>query len=138
MGLTIKEDSVSRTFQIAPRKLEKVRQQISMTMARAVVKTVKQGIIHNEFQLAAKSPSWARRSLDKRPLINTREYLNGIKAVKVADGAAIEADLILWKWLEFGTKKMPARPHFRPAIRKLNEQLSVVVGEEFFNGLFGG
>jgi hypothetical protein len=139
MGFEVKVDTVTVNWARAARSMDRIRREISITMARHVVKTIKRGIIQREFAVRPKSESWARRSLDERPLINTREYVNGLRAVKTPDGAAIEGNTVLAKWLEFGTKKMRPMPHFRPAIRQLNEKLGDVVDGKkgFLNVLFG-
>jgi hypothetical protein len=69
-----------------------------------------------------------RMGLDPRILIATGRYVNSIQPIEQPDGTWLvsvpEEPLRpgsrytlrdLARWLEFGTQKMPARPHWRPA-----------------------
>jgi HK97 gp10 family phage protein len=44
-------------------------------------------------------------------------------------GAKNPNDPFYWRFLEFGTKKMPARPYLRPAVGKLDAALAVFQGK---------
>lgn len=66
--------------------------------------------------------------LDPRILIATGRYVNSIQPVQKPDGSwevAVPATPLgngkhtlkdLARWLEYGTRRMPARPHWRPAM----------------------
>jgi hypothetical protein len=66
-----------------------------------------------------------RMGYDRRILIRTGDYLDAITVVRQGRGARVDIDTsartmnnipmtLLAKWLEYGTRKMPARPHWRP------------------------
>lgn len=69
-----------------------------------------------------------RMGLDPRILIATGRYINSIKPMEQPDGTwlvSVPAEPLrpgskhtlkdLARWLEYGTRTMPARPHWRPA-----------------------
>lgn len=79
------------------------------------------------------SPTYAQRKrmlgLDPRILIATGRYVNSIQPIEQPDGSWVVSvpdeplrdgskhtlkDLA--RWLEYGTRHMPARPHWRPAM----------------------
>jgi len=68
--------------------------------------------------------------LDPRILIATGRYINAIQPIEQKDGSwvvSVPAEPLqpgsrytlkdLARWLEYGTKTMPARPHWRPAMQ---------------------
>jgi HK97 gp10 family phage protein len=50
-------------------------------------------------------------------------------------GIRIIDDAFYWRFLEFGTSKMAARPFFRPAIDTVSPQLVHIVGEQLQAGI---
>jgi hypothetical protein len=66
-----------------------------------------------------------RMGYDRRILIRTGDYLDAITVVKQKNGARVQIEasartlnnipmILLAQWLEYGTRKMPPRPHWRP------------------------
>jgi hypothetical protein len=136
MGLDTTTNTTGNLFR-AYTKLERAKKEVAYVLASKVVERVKRGILSQEFALKNKSPSWAKKSYDPRPLVHTMQYVKELKAVRVGDGAGIKGNILLARWMEFGTKSVPARPHWRPAIESLNRDLEGLIGKEFMNGLFG-
>ena len=62
----------------------------------------------------------ARRSGDVGVFVNIKPAKGGGR------GARSRADPYYWRFLEFGTRKMPARSFLRPATSRLNDALGVV------------
>lgn len=137
-GLIVTVDD-TRQLRRASENFPKVKAKIAYELAVFAVKAIKQNVRSNALGIPDKSPSWAKRSKSRRPLIGaTRRYLNGIEAVRTSDSAAITGNVLLAKLLEGGTKNMKPRPHIRPSLKKLNESLQSVVGKAFIDELFGG
>ena len=68
------------------------------------------------------------------PAIDTAAYINSIQtqlAESTATTATAESgtDEILGIWLEYGTRKMAARPHFRPSFDKTVEQIKAAISK---------
>lgn len=93
-------------------------------VADALAKEVKEGIERQSFPLAPDSPRWARykaeHGLDNRVLIATHEYIDSIHVVEAGKSVSIEANGLA-NWLEYGTSKMPPRPHWQPAMQKMSK-----------------
>ncbi len=53
------------------------------------------------------------------------KFRNGAKVRDSQRGAQSRNDPYYWRFLEFGTKKMPARPFLKPAAQRLNDALQV-------------
>jgi hypothetical protein len=137
MGLEILVDT-TRGFRESPKKLARAQHEVAFKLAKFVSLTMRNALLKNEFSLPPKSKNWEARSGSKTPLVNTMRYVRGIKAVRHTDGktAGIRGDWVLAKLHEGGTKTMPARPHIRPSLNRLNEQLGDVIGEGFIKELF--
>jgi len=91
-------------------------------LGEAFLKTLKSSIETQSLGLAPLSESWTRtkaaRGLDPRILMATKEYISSMVLTPVGQGKfAVEADGERFKLLEYGTRSMPARPHFRPAVK---------------------
>lgn len=103
------------------------------TLAEEFADDLKRLIEQQSFAWVPLSAGYARRKnmlgQDPRILIATGRYVNSIRPVQAADGSWVVGvppeplhggsrytlqDLA--RWLEFGTKRMPARPHWRPAM----------------------
>lgn len=92
--------------------------------AQQLAKAIQQGIRSQSFPMAPLSQDYAEQKAaegkDGRTLIATGRYVNSIGAWKESEGtwrvgiqdSAMEQ---LGQWLEYGTRNMPARPHFRVA-----------------------
>jgi len=101
--------------------------------AEAISKLVKDVIYQQLFKLHPLSPKYfqqkVKKGLDLRILIATGDYVKSIKVLRIEDkelGVIYQVGFPkrlhkpskltfeqLAYWLEFGTKKMPARPHWR-------------------------
>lgn len=68
--------------------------------------------------LAVRTSKIARRSGDVGVFVN-------VKPTKIARGAKSPRDPFYWRFLEFGTKKMAARPFLQVAAKKLPAALDV-------------
>jgi HK97 gp10 family phage protein len=138
MGLVVLVNTMSG-IQNASNNLPKAGRVAALNMAKFVTNTIKEAIRTNEFGVPDKSAAWAARSKSQIPLINTKAYLNSLRAVQVGNnGAAVKGDIRKAKLLEGGTKNSPPRPHIRPAVKKMNGQLGAVIGEAFYQELFRG
>jgi HK97 gp10 family phage protein len=73
----------------------------------------------------------ARRSGDVGVFVNVRPLKSGVtKAFKQATGrrgSQNPKDPFYWRWLEFGTAKMAARPFLTPAAKRLSDALQVFI-----------
>jgi hypothetical protein len=81
---------------------------------------VTDGVRMQMFPMAPLTPAWsarkARMGYDSRTLIATGNYLQSFAVRKVGTGQfTVESDARLYKFHEFGTRNMPARPHVGPA-----------------------
>lgn len=79
-----------------------------------------------------------KHNYDWRILVASRDYYDSIVVIKTKYGAKVgvknrthietkltKAGIPMWQiaeWLEFGTRYMPARPHWRPVIEKYQKQ----------------
>lgn len=52
----------------------------------------------------------------------TRALVKGYRAVNTPPGAEIVTPVDYWKYVEFGTSKMDAEPHVRPAIELVRKK----------------
>jgi HK97 gp10 family phage protein len=69
--------------------------------------------------IRVRSSKQARRAGDVGVFVNVRPAKSGLR------GAKSKADPFYWCFLEFGTRKMPARSFLKPASEKLNEALGI-------------
>jgi HK97 gp10 family phage protein len=69
--------------------------------------------------IRVRSSKQARRAGDVGVFVNVKP------AKGIARGAKSGADPFYWRFLEFGTRKMPARSFLKPASEKLNEALGI-------------
>jgi HK97 gp10 family phage protein len=137
MGFVVVTDT-TQGLRDASKNVDRMRITVALTLAKFVAAGMKEAILTNAYQVAPKSKKWAERSISKTPLVNTGEYARGIRPVRIPDGAAVAGNWLLAKLHEGGTRKMPARPHIRPTIKRLNEQLGGVISEDFYKELFSG
>lgn len=113
---------------------------IPEALAKRGAARVRQNIYGQRYKHVALNPLYRRwkvkHGLDPRILIATGKYVESIVARKqnkttwlVAPaagetfGKAGRAMSTLGLWLEYGTKHMPARPHFRPEAARLQVEL---------------
>jgi hypothetical protein len=77
----------------------------------------------------------ARKGIDNPILVDTRNYLDSIMVRRSAEAQGWAVDLptdqlrSLAQWLEFGTRTMPPRPHFRPAADYARSKIAPEVGK---------
>jgi hypothetical protein len=127
-------------------------------IAKELAKDFRANIYKQRFKLVPLTRQYLRskirKGLDKRVLIATKKYVRNIQAIQTPYGARIGlrdtyrydkigkktkklAYVLLQLWLEFGTKNMPARAHWRPQMRmwkarrkEFGLRLKKVVGAE--------
>ena len=102
-------------------------------IAKEMAKEIRDKIYRQEFPHVASAPlsptyvAWKdRMGLDPRVLIATGKYVRAIGYVETPYGGIVGLVrktrkgkkplpyALLQRWLEYGTRKMPARPHWRP------------------------
>lgn len=71
--------------------------------------------------IAVRTSKAARRAGDVGVFVNVRPARKGLR------GARSRNDPFYWRFLEFGTVKMAARPFLQPAAAKLSQALAVFV-----------
>lgn len=87
----------------------------------------------NAMRAPYRKPGTVRRAIVVRTSKAARKagdvgvFVNVRPAQKGQRGAKSNADPFYWRWLEFGTAKMAARPFLRPAADKLQQALGVFV-----------
>lgn len=113
------------------------RKKVMFGAANIVRAELQRNILKEIIKIPPKGADWARRSLDDRPLVNTQEYVDKFRAVKLKSGAALQGDWVLFNRLENGTRKMKPRPHLRPTMKRLRRRLVPLVAKEVMRELFG-
>ncbi len=125
-----------------PAALDAAKDRVTLAAAQDVVKAVKEAITGQVFPMAALSPRYAKRKAyrghDPRTLIATKEYLESIATEYGDDGWGVMADEERMKLLEYGTKKMPGRPHWAPAIAGASFTATKKLAKEIINALSRG
>jgi len=126
-------DVVTRTRKMALDAGPMAVQDLSRQLAEEFADDLKRLIEQQAFAWVPLSSKYSRRKqmlrLDPRILIATGRYVRSIRPVQQPDGSWVVGipptplfpgsrhtlqDLA--RWLEFGTRNMPARPHWRPAM----------------------
>lgn len=117
-----------QTLYIAEQEIRKISFDFSLYVKQIIYTQKYKWVPLSDRYLASKK----RRGLDDRILIATKEYIQSIKPrprkrdgrvttwvvgpghhkTKHSSGVPMHQ---LGRWLEFGTSRMPARPHWRPA-----------------------
>ncbi len=135
MGFKVKQDT-TQGLRDAHKNVPKMSRNVSLKLAWQAVNLIKNNINANRIT-PAKKQSTIQKSKSKSAvtLVDTRKYVNGLRAVPTSEGAALTGNLTLARLLEGGTKNMQARPHIRPAIRRLNVQAAT---DTLLEDLFGG
>lgn len=102
------------------RKSGTVRDAISVRTSKADRKAGDVGVFVNVRPLPGNK--WKRSSYKSLSGVTRTKWL----LVKKSERSAKNPDdPYYWRWLEFGTKYMPARPFLRPAARRLHDALGV-------------
>lgn len=65
----------------------------------------------------------ARRAGAVGVFVNVRPAKRGVR------GAKSKLDPYYWRWVEFGTKKMGARPYLQPAVQRLPQAFTVFASQ---------
>lgn len=81
-------------------------------------------------QIVVRTSKEARRKGDVGVFVNVRpakgaKYRNGAQVRASQRGARSKNDPFYWRFLEFGTRKMAARPFLKPAAGRLPQALSI-------------
>jgi len=102
-------------------------QKLSKMYAETGAKLLVDGIKGSAFTLAPLSPGWAaekaRKGLDSRILIAAKAYIGTIKAGRAGEWWSVQGDGRMAGLLEYGTKRMPPRPHIRPMMETLSAKV---------------
>lgn len=129
--------SVKSFFSFSRKKTNKIISDELKDSAEDIAETVRTIILKQQYKwvpLSERYLAWKKKKkLDQRILIATHEYVNSIQAIpKEKKGKTVawsvgpgHPDTIhkpskmrlhdLARLLEYGTRRMPARPHWRPA-----------------------
>lgn len=127
-------------------------EKLSEAVANRFAANVKRIIANQAYGWVALSPRYKAykqaKALDPRTLIATGRYIDSIKARKNPDGSwsvgvgegpirpgSKKTLKDLAHWLEFGTRTMPARPHWRPALAAFKAELHQV-GAQYRKAVF--
>ncbi len=135
-----------RAIEIWTADIEKALADEGDKITKSLAEVVSEAISNNiEIQSYGHEPlslAWSNykldNSLDPRILIATGEYVKNIQARKNEKGdwsAGLPNELHesgvnfqdLWSWLEFGTDKMVARPHFVIEMGKMDSHMQTAI-----------
>lgn len=71
--------------------------------------------------------------------VDTGRFLNSVDFAKIGESEAkVFTDLSYAKYLEYGTSKMTARPHFRNTKAKEQHKVREIINREVVNGIKKG
>lgn len=117
--MTTAASTLVARFDGVRRDLTGTMEKVSKAHAEECAKLVTTNVKKQFYPMIALSPKYllrkTREGKDTRILIATGKYIKGIKAAKSVDGVwGVRADMRVGKWLENGTRKMRARPHWAP------------------------
>jgi phage gpG-like protein len=62
------------------------------------------------------------------PAIDTGAYVNSIQTKKTDDGAEVGTNMEYGPFLEFGTGRIAKRPHFTPAVERIERKIPEGIG----------
>ena len=122
--------------------LDAMSSRVTEKIARTAVKRVRRAILQKMLDLAPASPAWlaykARHGLDSRTLVASKQYVQSMKAVRIDEKSwGVEADYDLYKFHEYGTKNMPARPHWTPVLIDMRGYIQTIFAREVDKVLSG-
>ena len=139
-----------RNYQPAKRIKQKLREEgkrlgrgFDKYIAEKIMETAKIAILEQRWSskwqpLSPEYLEWKKKKgLDTRILIATGQYLDSFKVYRSGNSwvAGVDKERLhyfegktvrmgdLAKWLEFGTRKMPPRPHWRPAFDYVSKNI---------------
>lgn len=140
---TVPDESrkVIKTFEEAVAGFSQRSQQAVQMAVMELVAEVRRSIEEQTLKVPPLTPRYkaekTRKGMDPRTLVATREYLDSIKYIQTLGGARIECDEERKRLLEGGTSKMPARPHWGPAMARLARGELGIKGKAARYVLFG-
>jgi phage gpG-like protein len=62
------------------------------------------------------------------PAIDTGAYVNSIQTTEIKDGAEVGTNMEYGPFLEFGTGRIAKRPHFTPAVERIERKIPEGIG----------
>ena len=142
-------DEMKRQLRALPAEIKKQRildaalSQAAITLRDEVrrlapVKTgaLRENIIVYRDRKPERSNATSKYSIFVRKIKVSRKVRRLLRKIKAA-GANIKISdyAFYWKFLEFGTSKMPARPFFRPAIQATKGSFVQIVGDGIQKGI---
>jgi hypothetical protein len=110
----------SRAFTIGRIALHRGTDELAKQTAIEALNELRASVIYGRLQLAALSSSWLRRKGPGLPiLVYTYAYMNSLTVSRTGQkgGWSVHPSARYRRvatWLEFGTSRMPGRPHWRP------------------------
>ena len=121
-----------------PKELvREMQKEASFFAAQTFVEVLQRNVLTGRLSLRPKKTQWALRSGSPMPLVNTRKYIMGFQAVRTEDGAAVlHPNMLLHRWLEYGTRKMKPLPHVRPTMQAFKQDLAMMMGKRIVRNLF--
>lgn len=142
-------DDIAEFMEILPAEAEDRAEEVLKCLAEEVAGAVKTNIENQSYPHAPLSEAYTDykfiNSLDGRILIATGFYLSQIGAYY--DGSEWFAGVPdlphssgiplpdLWNWLEFGTEKMPARPHITIEMARMEVHMKKCIEDQGFEFL---
>lgn len=122
MKFTVTNNGVALKIEKMMRDIPKASDTAARIMGEAFVANLKGAIEGQSIPMAPLSAKWlaekSRKGLDTRILIAFRAYIESIVMTPTGKGRVeVSADSKMQRLLEYGTKTMPARPHWRPAMK---------------------
>lgn len=119
-----------------------IAERVSNKVAHEVAERVKEGIYQQVFPVAPLTEAWkkrkAKKGLDTRIFMATRRYVDSIRPKKLSDTTwGVEADYDKFKFLEYGTKNEPARPHWLPVLASMQDYITTTFAMEVRRVLTG-
>lgn len=123
---------------LVPGELALAVQRTKGRMAESCAKRVVNRILGQRYDHKELSPGWVQskafRRKDPRILVESEAYVNSIKGNP--DGS-VEGDKDKAIWHEYGTRRIPARPHWTPVLAELGRQAPDWLQEEVLRVLAG-
>lgn len=123
----------------APSRYDKAADDYAFRLAEETVRQVKENIESGMVKPGLDTNTMARKfreGMDPRVLIATRAYIDSMRpAVAEKHSAGVEVNGDKFRMLEYGTKRMPPRPHVLPVARRVRGD--VTMRAKFFKDLLG-
>lgn len=130
-------DRFQRLMRSFKRKLPTMTDAKVRDMAKRTRTWLQDQIRNSGLDIPANAAAYAAKKSGKPPLINTEDYVKGFmieklgrRSYKLKPGVGYED---IGMWLEFGTARMPPRPHFRAAQDYVDRDLGPAVVKELLD-----